>query len=140
MLFCPPGPKLFSSMLRNYDAHRLCTKSSKRCHGLAPWSFSCLLLNRIKNQSLQMPRPCAVEPHVCCYVAVFSFEREPSTAQGRGIQSCCLKSSVVATSVKFHGTSPWHLFRLFVQSHARIHGDGITHMEAIVYGFSCTTA
>jgi hypothetical protein len=31
-----------------------------------------------------MPRACPVEPHVCGYVAA---EREPPTAQGRGIQA-----------------------------------------------------
>ena len=36
-----------------------------------------------QNQGLKMPRACPVEPHACSY---FSFEREASTAQGRGIQ------------------------------------------------------
>jgi len=38
-----------------------------------------------------------------------------STAQGRGIQSYCLKTSVVAISVMLHETRPWHL-STFVQS------------------------
>ena len=33
-----------------------------------------------------MPRPCAVESHVCGYVYCYLAERELSTAQGRGIQ------------------------------------------------------
>ena len=74
-----------------------------------------------------MPRACPVEIHDGSYTEsypnspdatglprgdsrslLFSSEREPSTAQGRGIQFCWLVGRV-ASSVSLHGTSPWHL-------------------------------
>ena len=58
-----------------------------------------------QTKDLQMPRALSRGDS---RLQLFSFERETSTAQGRGIQSCWSKSSVVATCVKLHGTSPWH--------------------------------
>src|ERR1700730_11064064 len=75
------------------EFHACCYKRSQRslwrCHGLAPWSFtlaatngakevsgdatalcrgvSRLLLQTEPKKSLEMPRPCAVEFHACCY-------------------------------------------------------------------------
>lgn len=64
-----------------------------------------------QNQSLQMPRARPVETHVCSYLASNVNPPRP-----KAVASSYRLKIRVATIVKFHGTSPWHLFRLFVQS------------------------
>jgi hypothetical protein len=66
-----------------------------------------------QNQSLKMPRACPVETHVCCYLASNVKPRPKAVAPSFGLKVG------VATIVKFHGTSPWHLFSTFVQSWLR---------------------
>src|SRR5436190_1490715 len=36
------------------------------CHGLVPWRFTFVATRNVGN-GFRMPRPCAVEPHACCY-------------------------------------------------------------------------
>ena len=74
--------------------------------------------NKIKNQSVRMPRACPVEIHVCCYLA-----SNVSLHGSRPWHPILNAWDVgVATIVKFHGTSPWHLYSInaargiFVQS------------------------
>src|SRR5689334_22440410 len=43
-------------------------RKCRRCHGLVPWSLT-FVAKRTPNRSLWMPRACAVETHVCCYLA-----------------------------------------------------------------------
>ena len=59
-------------------------RKAKRCHGLAPWRFTLAAMGKAAESS-EMPRPCAVESHVCCcHKAAESYG--DATAQGRGIQ------------------------------------------------------
>jgi len=57
-------------------------EGAQRCHGLVPWSLTLAATQNPKTR-LQMPRACPVE---FSRSLLFSWEREASTAQGRGIQ------------------------------------------------------
>src|SRR5258705_323151 len=100
---------------------RLQRPLAKRCHGLAPWSFTVAATKKPQHLS-EMPRPCAVEFHArgykksrnilerCHGLAPWSFTLN---ARGNIHQECEAPQNLsaaflVAASVRLHGARPWH--------------------------------
>src|SRR6266550_1082085 len=76
------------------------------CHGLAPWSLTLVATRNVGN-GFRMPRPCAVEVHVCCYKKC--WERiQDATALRRGASRLLLQE-MLGTDLGCHGLAPWSL-------------------------------
>src|SRR6266404_4899198 len=74
------------------------------CHGLAPWRFT-LVATKERQDGLRMPRPCAVELHVCGYKGT-SRRFADATALRRGASRLRLQRNV-KTVCGCHGLAPW---------------------------------
>src|SRR5882724_3309766 len=113
-------------------SYRTKPHNCRRCHGLAPWSFtlaateqnlttvgdatalrrgvSRLQLQNKTSQLSEIPRPCAVEFHACSYRTKLHNCRR---CHGLAPWSFTLKLLVIAArvsagNVSLHGTRPWH--------------------------------
>src|SRR5688572_1502753 len=75
-------------MMKNFGERVGKSCHALRCHGLVPWSLTLTAIQASNNEAW-MPRACPVEVHVRRYVA---------------------------SSVRLHGTSPWHLVLGFLGS------------------------
>src|SRR6266446_3325337 len=60
---------------------------------------------------IMMPRPCAVEVHVSCYSnrKLWTDSSKRETPRGKPVASRKILCFLIATSVRLHGTSPWYL-------------------------------
>src|SRR6266513_2971184 len=82
-------------------------RNSSRCHGLAPWSFTLAAIKRVSSKLFKMPRPCAVEFHVCCYEESFFETLQDATALRRGASRSLLQRESLRNSSRCHGLAPW---------------------------------
>src|SRR5436190_21122676 len=78
-------------------------RNSSRCHGLAPWSFTLAATKRVSSKLFKMPRPCAVEFHVCCYKESFFETLQDATALRRGVSRLLLQREFLRNSSRCHG-------------------------------------
>src|SRR5215813_7487517 len=90
--------------LTRIEISRALHKNRERCHGLVPWSFTLV----------------ATSPHSSISVDATALGRGGSRSQlnsnkretprGKPVASVDLEFWIhLATNVRFHGTSPWHL-------------------------------
>src|SRR5690349_21465262 len=88
--------------------------TSRRYHGLAPWSLMCAApvedttglprgVSCVQHQS-KIPRACPVESHVCSYQNFKTKGVQMPRARPVERHVFCY----LATNAKLHGTSPWH--------------------------------
>src|SRR5215510_5639943 len=115
----------------------------ERCHGRVPWSLRLAATTRAPHLPGKMPRARPVESHArgynegaplfperCHGLAPWSHTlaawEERGPLSGRSVE--------LATNVRLHGTSPWHLQTFlrpgsFLAANVRLHGTSPWHLQ-----------